>query len=131
MDPNDKMKTITHNTYHFMHRVSKLGMHPPRESNQPWVENYTTGSATSLEKHCDGKQTQGDLPAGSSIVTPTKKNEKDKRQKWGREVYYEVMYAFYISLKKTQLETTQKILGMNLNGNKLSNVHRDVMNKKD
>ena len=41
-----------------------------------------------------------DLPAGPSIVTPTKKKEKDKIQKWSREDYKEVMYAFYMSLEK-------------------------------
>ena len=41
-----------------------------------------------------------DLPAGPSIVTPTKKKEKDKTQKWSREDYKEVMYAFYMSLEK-------------------------------
>ena len=42
----------------------------------------------------------GDLPAGLSRVTPTMKKERDKRQKWTREDYNEVMYAFYLSLKK-------------------------------
>ena len=44
------------------------------------MEKCTTGSATSLEKQTHGNHAQGDLPAGSSGVTPTKK-EKDKRQK--------------------------------------------------
>ena len=48
-------------------------------------------SATSLEKHSDGNQAQGDLPAGPSRVTPTKKKEKDKRQKWNSDDYKEVM----------------------------------------
>ena len=48
-----------------------------------------------------------DLPAGPSIVTPTKKKEKDKIQKWSREDYKEVIYAFYMSLSKLY-ETRQK-----------------------
>ena len=59
------------------------------------------GSTTSLEKHSDGNHAQGDLPAGPSRATPTKKKEKNERQKWGREDYKEVMYAFYIPIKKT------------------------------
>ena len=52
----------------------------------------------------------------------------------------EVMYAFYMSLKKpseSHTETTFSIwrsrnhnVRMNLNGNKLANVRRDIMNKK-
>ena len=55
---------------------------------------------TSLEKHSDGNHVQGDLPAGPSRVTPTKKKEKDKIQKWSRKDYKEVMNALYMSLEK-------------------------------
>ena len=53
-----------------------------------------------MEKHSDGSHAQEDLPAGPSRVTPTKEKEKDKRQKWSREDYKEVMYAFYMSPEK-------------------------------
>ena len=62
-----------------MRLVSKQGTYPPRESNQPGVKKCTTESATSLQKHSDGNQTQGDLSV--------KKKEKDKIQKWSREDY--------------------------------------------
>ena len=83
---------------------------------------------------------QGELPAGPSRVTPRKKNEKDKRQKWSREDYKSMMYAFHMSLEilaRSQTEHTFRIwrrcnhnVRMNLNGNKLVNVRRDIMNKK-
>ena len=72
------MKTRSQNTYHIVCRMGKQGTHPPRESNQPGVKKCTTGSATSLGKHSDGNHAQGDLPAGPSRVTPTKKKQKDK-----------------------------------------------------
>ena len=78
----------------------KQGTRLPRDSNQPGVEKCTTGSTASFEKHSDGNHAEGDLPAGPSRVTTTKKKEKDKRQKWSREDYKEVMYAFYMSLEK-------------------------------
>ena len=72
------MKARSQNTYHIDRRVSKQRTHPPKESNQPGVEKCTTGSVTSLGKHSDGNHAQGDLPAGSSRVTPTKKGKKTK-----------------------------------------------------
>ena len=69
-------------------------------NNKPGVEKCTTGSVTSLEKHSDHKHAQGDLPAGQSRVTPRKKKEKDRRQKWSRKDFKEVMYAFYMSIEK-------------------------------
>ena len=134
------MKTRIQNTYHIVRRVGKQGTRPPRESNQPGVKKCTTGSAASLEKHSDGNQTQGDLPAGPSRVTPTTKKEKEKRQKWSRDDYKEVMHAFYMSLEKpagSHSENTFKIrrscnhnVKMNLNGNIFANVQRDIINKK-
>ena len=70
------------------------------ELNQPGIEKCTTGLATSLEKHSDGNHAQRDLPAGSSRVTPTKKEKKNKIQKCSREDYKEMMYAYYMSLEK-------------------------------
>ena len=59
--------------------MGKQRTRPPRKSNQPGVQKCTAGSATSLGKHSDGNHAQGDLPAGASRVTPTKKREKEKR----------------------------------------------------
>ena len=69
--------------------------------------NSAMYSATSLEKHSDGNKAQGDLTAGPSRVTLTKKKEKDKRQKRSREDYKEVMYAFYMSLEKLARSHTE------------------------
>ena len=134
------MKARRQNTYHIVRRVGKQGTRPPRESNQPGVKKCTTGSATSLGKHSDGNHAHRDLPAGPSRLTPTKKKEKDKRQKWSREDYKEVMYAFYMSLEKpsgshtentfSKLRSRNRNVRMNLNGNKLANVRRDIMNNK-
>ena len=95
----NKMKTRSQNTYHIFRCLGKQGMLPPRESNQPGVQKCTIGSTTSLGKHSDSNHAQGGLPAGSCRVTPTRKKEKDKRQKWSREDYKEVTYAFYMSIK--------------------------------
>ena len=140
MHPKNKMKTKSQNTCHIVRRLGKRGTRLPRESNQPGVEKCSTGSASSLEKHSDGNHAQGDLPAGPFRVTPTKKKEKDKRQKWSREDYKEVMYAFYMSLEKPSGSHTENTFSiwrsrnhnvrMNLNGNKLANVRRDIMNNK-
>ena len=134
------MKTRSQNTYHIVRRVCKQGTPLPRGSKQPGVEKCTTGSTVSLYKHSDGDQAQGDLSAGPSRVTPTTKKEKDKRQKWSREDYKEMMYALYMSLEKpagSHTENTFKIwrsrnhnVKMNLNGNKLVIVQRDIMKKK-
>ena len=85
---------------------------------------------TSLGKHSDGNHTQGDQPAGPSRVTPTKKKKKDK----------ELMYAFYISLEKPSGSHTENTsstweslnhnVKMNVNGDKLASVRRDIMNSK-
>ena len=121
-------------------RAGKQGMRPPGKSNQPGVEKCTTVSETFLEKHSDGNHAQRDLPTSPSSVTPTKKKEKDKRQKCNREDYKEVMNAFYMFLEKpagSHTENTFSIwrsrnhnVRMNLNGNKLANVRRDIMNNK-
>ena len=142
------MKTESQNTYHIVRRMGKQRTYPPREFNQPGVEKCTTGSTkkcttgstTSLGKHSDGNHSQGDLPAGPSRVAPTKKKEKDKRQKFSREDYKEVMYAFYMSLEKpsgSHIENTFSIwrsrihnVRMNVNGNILANVRRDIMNNQ-
>ena len=73
------MKTRSKNTDYIVGRVGKQGTRPPRKKNQPGVQKCTTGSATSLGKHSDGNHAQGDIPAGTSRLTPTKKKEKEKR----------------------------------------------------
>ena len=72
MDPKNKMKTKIQNTCH-IGCLGQRGTRLPKESNQPEVEKCSTGSASSLEKPSDGNHAQGDLPAGPSRVTPTKK----------------------------------------------------------
>ena len=92
-----------------------------------------------MEKHSDGSHAQEDLPAGPSRVTPTKEKEKDKRQKWSREDYKEVMYAFYMSPEKPAgshkntfktWRSRNNNVKMNLDENKSANVWRVIMNKK-
>ena len=70
------MKTRSKKTDHIVGRVGKQETRPPMVSNQPGVQKCTTGSATSLGKHSDDNHAQGDLPAGTSRVTPTKKKKK-------------------------------------------------------
>ena len=100
MYPNNKMKTKSQDTYYIVHYLGKQGMLHPRESNQSGFEKCTTESVTSLEKLSDSNQARVYLPAGPFRVTPTKKKEKYKIQKWSRENYKEVIYAFYMSLEK-------------------------------
>ena len=78
MHRNNKMKTRNQNTYHMVRCVNKKDTRPPMESKQPGVKKCTTELATFSEKHSDGNQVQGDLPAGPSRVASTKKKEKDK-----------------------------------------------------
>ena len=102
--------SICRNVYNYIvRRMGKQGTCPPKESNQHGVEKFTTESATSFKEHSDGNQTQGDLPAGPFRLTPTKKKDQDKRQKWSREDYKEVMYAFYMSLEKLAGSHTEKL----------------------
>ena len=53
-----------------------------------------------------GNQAHGDLQADPSRGTPTANTKKDKRQKWCRETYKEVMSAFYMSLEKPVVNQT-------------------------
>ena len=85
MHPNNKMKSRSQNICHIIHRVGKQGTHSLRELNQSGVEKCTTGSKIFLEKHSNANHAQGDRPADPSRVTPIKKKEKDKRQKWSGE----------------------------------------------
>ena len=65
--------------------MGKQGTYSLRELNQSGVEKCTTGSKIFLEKHSNANHAQGDRPADPSRVTPIKKKEKEKRQKWSRE----------------------------------------------
>ena len=101
------------------------------------VKKYTAGSAAALEKYSNGNHAQGDLPAGPSKVTLTNKKEKDKRQKWSRGDFKEVMYAFYMSFRKPDGIHTENTFSiwrsrnqMNLNGDKLENLRKYITNKK-
>ena len=80
-----KMKCRGQNTYYIIRRVGKQGTPPPKESNQPGVKKFTTGSATFLEKHSNGNQAQGDLAAVPSRVTPTKKKRQKTKDRNGAE----------------------------------------------
>ena len=105
MHPNNKMKTRSQSTQ---------GTRPPRESNQPGVEKCNAESATSLEKHSDGNHAQGDLPAGPSRVTPTKKKPTGSHTENTPRVW----------------RNRNRNVRMNLNGNKLASVWRDMDKKR-
>ena len=79
--------------------------------------------------------------SGPAGPTPTK-HHKEKRKRWTREEYKEIMYCFYYALEKPQTNNTEdtfiawcsrnseseKIEG--LDANKLANVRRFIMRSK-
>ena len=84
------MKTRCQNTYHIVGGVGK------QETSLGW-KKCITELATSLEKHSDGSQAQGDLPGSSSRITRTKKKEKDKRKN-GTERIIRKWFSLYLCL---------------------------------
>ena len=134
------MKLRSQKSYHIVRRVVKKGTRPPRVLNQLGIGKYTTGSATSSNENLNGHQARVEPNAGPSVNPSNKTNQKEKRTKWTREDYSEVMYAFYMSLEKpsgNNTDNTFKLwrdrnpdVRLNMDSNKLANVRRDILKNK-
>jgi len=135
------MKTPSKKSYHIVRCVGNQGTHPPRELSQLGVEKCTTSSASSLDSTLNGHQERDDPPNPSPTEkTQPKIKQKEKRIRWTREDYTDVTYAFYMSLEKPSGNHTENTYNIwrarhpdvrpNMNGNKLANVRRDILNKK-
>ena len=69
-------------------------------------DNNNMNNNNNNDNNNGGNQAHGDLQADPSRGTPTANTKKDKRQKWCRETYKEVMSAFYMSLEKPVVNHT-------------------------
>ena len=75
-------------------------------SNKNNNNNNNMNNNNNNDNNNGGNQAHGDLQADPSRGTPTANTKKDKRQKWCRETYKEVMSAFYMSLEKPVVNQT-------------------------
>ena len=121
-------------------RAVEKGSRPSVMTNQAEVEKLATELATSSDENFDGNQASGNPTAGPSKSPPPKNKRKGKRQKWSREDYIEVMYAFYMSLEKPKDNHTKNTYRIwrsrnpdvrkNIDENKLATTRRYIMNEK-
>ena len=131
------MKTRSKKSYHIVRRVGNQGTRPPRELSQLGVEKCTTDSASSPNYTSDGHQERESPNSGPSEKEPPTKNQKEKRIRWSREDYSDVMYAYYKSLEKPSGNHTDNTYNIwrsrnpdirpKMDGNKLANVRRDIL----
>ena len=80
--------------------------HNNSDSNSNKNNNNNMNNNNNNDNNNGGNQAHGDLQADPSRGTPTANTKKDKRQKWCRETYKEVMSAFYMSLEKPVVNQT-------------------------
>ena len=106
--------------------------------NQAGIEKYATGT-NSTQNAPEDDHTE-DIPQRGPHVAPPQNPTKASRQKWSREEYKEVMEAFYTASLNPNTSVIQGTYDiwrasnptnrLNLDANKLANVHRDILNKK-
>ena len=87
------------NTCRIVRRADQQGTRLPGQDS-PGIEKYATESNSSLKKN----------PTPGPTDPPTTKHRKEKRKRWSREEYKEVMYCFYYALEKLKQITLRKIL---------------------
>lgn len=131
------MKTRSKNTYRLVRRAGKQGTRPPRELSQLGVEKCTTDSASSPNKTLNGHRERDNPKPGPTEKIPPKSKQKEKRIRWTREDYTDVMYAFYMSLEKPSGSHTENTFNIwrsrnpdirpQMDGNRLANVRRDIL----
>ena len=80
--------------------------HNNSDSNSNKNNNNNMNNNNNNDNNNGGNQAHGDLQADPTRGTPTANTKKDKRQKWCRETYKEVMSAFYMSLEKPVVNQT-------------------------
>ena len=117
-------------------RAVEKGSRPPVMTNQAGIEKLATVLASSENKDLDGHLNKSkSIP--SPLNSPPKKPTKAKREKWTREDYREVMYAFYLASKMPSEGLTkdsyriwrERNVGKRayLDANKFSNVRRQIL----
>ncbi|CAI9715383.1 Hypothetical predicted protein [Octopus vulgaris] len=131
-------KRKTKSVYQIACPMVNLEARPPGKS-QPGIEKSSTGTNSSpntdMDGHLNGKSPNSSPP--SSPPQPPQK-EKCKRNKWTREEYKEVIYAYYYALGRPSQErhtansysiwrTRNQDSRPYLDENKLANVRRDIL----
>ena len=124
-------------TYRIGHRAGKQGPRPS-VGNQAEVEKSATG--TNSPHHASEDFHSESNPQSGPHETPSHNPCKASRQKWSRGEYKEVMEAFYAASLNNKTSITQGTYDiwrannptkrLNLNGNKLANVRRDIVNRE-
>ena len=111
----------------------------PSVSDQTESEKYATRSNSS-QNHSPYEHQSGIIPkSGSMGSTP---NQKQKRKKWTRKGYVEVIYCYYYALEKPGRNNTNDLYTKwcsqntisykfdKLNANKLANQRRYIVRNK-
>ncbi|CAI9726537.1 Hypothetical predicted protein [Octopus vulgaris] len=121
-------KRKTKSVYQSACPMVNLEARPPGKS-QPGIEKSSTGTNSSPNTDMDGH---------SSPPSSPPQKEKSKRNKWTREEYKEVIYAYYYALGRPSQErhtansysiwrTRNQDSRPYLDENKLANVRRDIL----
>ncbi|CAI9730190.1 Hypothetical predicted protein [Octopus vulgaris] len=128
----------TKSVYQIACAMVNLEARPPGK-RQPGIEKSSTGTNSSLNTDMDG-HLNGKSPNSSPPSPPPQPphKEKCKRNKWTREEYKEVIYAYYYALGRPSQErhtansysiwrTRNQDSRPYLDENKLANVRRDIL----
>ena len=91
-------------SYRIARRAGQQGARPSGV-DQPGVEKLATESISSQKASSDGHQDRRNSNLGPLDSIPTQ-NQKEKRKKWTREEYKDVMYCFYYSLENPEMNNT-------------------------
>lgn len=133
------MKTRS-KSYRIVRRAGQQGTRPSGR-DQPEIEKSATESTSSPNTSPNGHQ-NGSSPNPGPSGLPSKTNQKEKRKKWTREEYKEVLYCFYYALEKPLINNTEDTFLIwcrrnidsdkldNLDANKLANTRRYIMRSK-
>ena len=132
---------MTSNNDNFSYRIGRrAGKQGPRPSagNQAEVEKYATGTNSAHQANEDHHAE--DTPHRGPQNAPTKNRQRERRNKWTREEYMEVMEAYFKALSKPNASVTTDAYNIwrtqnpnkrqNMDPNKLANTRRDIINKK-
>ena len=124
-------------SYHIGRRTGKQGPRPSA-GNQAEVEKYATGTNSAHQANEDHHAE--DTPHRGPQNVPTKNRQRERRNKWTREEYMEVMEAYFKALSKPNASVTTDAYNIwrtqnpnkrpNMDPNKLANTRRDIINKK-
>ena len=133
------MKT-RNKSYRLVRRAGEQGTRPSGR-DQPEVEKLVTRSNSSQDQGQRGHQ-EGPDPNPGPVGSPPKNCKKEKRKKWTREEYKEVLYCFYLAFERPQTNNTEDtyVIWCERNGesdkfdtldaNKLANIRRYILRIK-